>query len=292
MIPSHFNYSTLVVQAANGSSVTGHCSDTTQHLDAWSTCSSPASSVLFDGVIPTLTALDGDTWASQLMILQRPLIGSYSFSVYSSFANASWIRRVEVVMLNCPQWGTAVDSIRIEFQYPGSRSYRNSRNGFPSVISCDSLVKVCIPVDIHDSALTGIKLDFYTWDNDRDQFYKVHLAEVSFYEDASPCPPFTIIPGNLTPPQGSYNFCQGVNMWPSQLYCMHQIGSYCMHIPIIMCDNPQPRNSYYLQVDIVMSTYNYMYMHACKAAKMYHVNSIWGGPLPLSKYISFCVLIN
>ena len=117
VIPSHFNFSTLVVQAVNGSSATGHCSDVTPNIDSYSTCSSPASSVVFDGVIPTLTALDGNTWARQLMILRVPMFGSYSFYIYPSFTNAS-IRRVELVLFNCPQWGTAVHWITVAFLYP------------------------------------------------------------------------------------------------------------------------------------------------------------------------------
>ena len=195
VIPSHFNYSTLGVQAVNGSSATGHCSDITLNLDYYSTCSSPASSVLFDGVIPTLTALDGNTWARQLMILQRPMFGSSSFYIYSSFIN-SWIRRVEVMLFNCPQWGTAVNRISIAFLYPEYSYYRDSISAYLTVFSCDTLVKVCVPFDT-SSAPTAIRLSFST-----NSYYKVHLAEVSFYEDSSPCPPFTIIPGNWTPPQG------------------------------------------------------------------------------------------
>ena len=195
VIPSHFTFSTLGVQAANGSSATGHCSDVTPNIDSSSTCSPPASSVLFDGVIPTLTALDGNTWARQLMILQRPSFGRSSFSMGLSFANA-WIRRVEVVLFNCPQWGIAVNRISIGFLYLGNSYYTDYAYGSPTVFSCDSLIKICIPLEI-SSAPTKIRLNFDTYYN-----YKVHLAEVSFYEDSSPCPPFTIIPGNWTLPQG------------------------------------------------------------------------------------------
>lgn len=85
MFPSHFNFSTLGVAAVNGSSATGGCSDVTLHLDSFSTCANPTSSVLFDGIIPTLTALDGDAWASQLLILQEPIIGRYSFVIDFDF---------------------------------------------------------------------------------------------------------------------------------------------------------------------------------------------------------------
>ena len=203
VIPSHFNFSTLGVLAVNGSSAIGHCPDVTPNIDSFSTCSSPASSVLFDGVIPTLTALDGNTWATQLMILQSSLYGSSSFHIYSSFANTS-IGRVEVVLFNCPQWDISVYSIHVAVLHSGYFSYDNAiyydyhTIAYPTVFSCDSLVKVCIPLNT-TSALTGIRLYFET-------FHYNNNTEVSFYEDSSPCPPFTIIPGNWTPPQGSYNY--------------------------------------------------------------------------------------
>ena len=196
VIPSHFNFSTLGVLAVNGSSATGHCSDVTLNLNTLSTCSSPASSVLFDGVIPTLTALDGNTWARQLMILQQPLYGSSQYYVTSSFASIHHIRRVEVVLFNCPQWGTVARNINTNFLRTdiSYSSYKSAHsNVYPTLFSCDSLVKVCIPVDFNS---TVIRLRFSPY------YSKVYLAEVSFYEDPFPCPPFTIIPGNWTPPQG------------------------------------------------------------------------------------------
>ena len=99
------------------------------------------------------------------------------------------------MLFNCPQWGTAVHRINVDFAYPGY--------AYPTVFSCDSLVKVCVPLDT-SSAPTRIRLAFDTYSNN--EYYKVNLAELSFYEDSSPCPPFTIIPGNWTPPQGSYNY--------------------------------------------------------------------------------------
>ena len=222
VIPSHFNYTTLAVLAANGSSATGNCPD----VPSWftvATCSSPASSVLFDGVIPTLTALDGNTWARQLMILQRAIFQSYdSFRIFSSFANARRIRRVEVVLFNCPQWGTAVHTIYVTFLYPGYSSYEDSTSSRITVISCDSLVKVCIPVDT-TSVSTAVRLSFGNINN-------VHLAEVSFYEDSSPCPPFTIIPGNWTPPQGINNYVHVVRVVYDDIMTMHALPQQCYPI--------------------------------------------------------------
>ena len=55
--------------SVNGSSATGNSSNYTSGA-----CNDPASSVLFDGHIPTLTGLDGDMWASQLLTIQEPSV--------------------------------------------------------------------------------------------------------------------------------------------------------------------------------------------------------------------------
>ena len=53
--------------------ITGNCSDFVPGptIGGLSRCDAPDSSVLFDGNIPTLTGLDGDMWASQLLTLQK-----------------------------------------------------------------------------------------------------------------------------------------------------------------------------------------------------------------------------
>ena len=72
----------------SGSSATGHCSSVSSD-GVRSTCTDPTSSVLFDGVIPTLTGLDGDMWASQLLTLQRAT--SIRATVLFDFTNtAGW----------------------------------------------------------------------------------------------------------------------------------------------------------------------------------------------------------
>ncbi len=56
------------------SSATGHCSDVS---DSGRVCNTPRSSVLFDG-IPTLTGLDGNMWATQLLTLNTSTSSSTS----------------------------------------------------------------------------------------------------------------------------------------------------------------------------------------------------------------------
>ena len=88
----------------SGSSETGHCSNV---YDSGRVCNAPHSSVLFDG-IPTLTGLEGDMWASQLLTLNT---STSSASITFSFTNPTdrngrtifaGVEVIEVVMFNCP----------------------------------------------------------------------------------------------------------------------------------------------------------------------------------------------
>ena len=91
-----------------GSSETGRCSDVS---DSGRVCNAPCSSVLFDG-IPTLTGLEGDMWASQLLTLNT---STSSASITFDFTNPTdrigqveyyaGVSVIEVVMFNCPATG-------------------------------------------------------------------------------------------------------------------------------------------------------------------------------------------
>ncbi len=50
--------------SVNGSSRDGNC-----NLTLTARCNEPTTSVLQDGIISTLTGLDGDMWASQLLTI-------------------------------------------------------------------------------------------------------------------------------------------------------------------------------------------------------------------------------
>ena len=85
-----------------------------------SRCDAPTSSVLFDGNVPTLTGLDGDMWASQLLTLQLlPSTSESRREFIFDFTRTSpsfRVERVELVMFNCPEWGIAVQNIRLSIQ--------------------------------------------------------------------------------------------------------------------------------------------------------------------------------
>ena len=170
--------------SVNGSSATGNCSD----IDPGTTigqrlrCDAPTSSVLFNGNIPTLTGLDGDMWASQLLTLQTTTASRRD--IISQVPSV--VARVELVIFNCPEWGISTQTIRLATATTtgGMRSPPESFN-VPTITSCDSLVRTCIARSITQPVIV---LEFIpptdsTW---------THLAEVTFYGTGS-CTPDIII---------------------------------------------------------------------------------------------------
>ena len=172
--------------SVSGSSATGHCSNVSNAGAKSITCSDPTSSVLFDGVIPTLTGLDGDMWASQLLTLQKNTLGptvTFDFTGTQDYVGLSG--RLEVVMFNCPEREISASTIRV----PISSSPSGNTTSFMvvniDITSCDSLVRVCTPI-------ITVQPSIYLQFPDSDMVY---LAEVTFYaaSNASTCPPDTII---------------------------------------------------------------------------------------------------
>ena len=146
-VPASFNFPTAETVSVNGSSQDGSCSTTitAPSIFRLSKCLTPTSSVLFDGNIPTLTGLDGDMWASQLLTLQihneerRDII-----SDFTDTSNYTGVDRVELVMFNCPEWGVSVRDIQLLVAPTLDALLSVSMTFSPNITSCDSLVRVCI----------------------------------------------------------------------------------------------------------------------------------------------------
>ena len=172
----------------SGSSAAGNCSSVTS-TGVISTCTDPTSSVLFDGVIPTLTGLDGDMWASQLHTLQRTTSTRatilFDFTSTPGYVGLSASGRLEVVMFNCPEKGISASTIRVSTSLSPSVSPTPLMNVNIDITSCDSLVTMCTPIATTQPSIT---LEFATSD-------MVYLAEMTFYaaSSASTCPLETII---------------------------------------------------------------------------------------------------
>ena len=112
--PLRFSFTRVGVRAINGSMENGGCSDVVNSDENQVTCNSPTSSVLFDGVTPTLTELDGDTWAEQLMVLEdlSPTSLQFQFN-FICHPNYTGVTGVEVALFNCPEWQTGLEYIQL-----------------------------------------------------------------------------------------------------------------------------------------------------------------------------------
>ena len=162
----------------NGSSATGHCSSVSGNEDT-SACINPTSSVLFDGVIPTLTRLNGDMWANQLFTLN----GTGSTIEIAFAITISQLVRVEVIMFNCPEWRISVQSISLR----DNDGIVIGSSDLNSITSCDSLMRLCVPATAINPLVVTVQFDLDTGSN------WVHLAEVTFYDNSTTCPPDTLI---------------------------------------------------------------------------------------------------
>ena len=183
--------------AVNGSSSIGRCSNFIRsNLRKW--CLTPTSSVLFDGNVSTLTGLDSDMWASQLLTINTAANTAEITFDFTATPDYTRVRRVEVVMFNCPEWGISLRLIQLlsATSRSGSRNFATSIS--PTTTSCDSLVRVCLYYNVSSTrqVLTLVFTPLLTsnW---------VHLAEVTFHVNGSTCQPDTIItppPTTTTPP--------------------------------------------------------------------------------------------
>ena len=85
--------------AVNGSNSTGRCSNIIRSTTR-QTCTTPTSSVLFDGNVPTLTGLDGDMWASRLLTINTTANTAEITFDFTATPDYTGVERVEVVMLS------------------------------------------------------------------------------------------------------------------------------------------------------------------------------------------------
>ncbi len=153
-----------------GSSATGHCSDVS---DSGRVCNTPRSSVLFEG-IPTLTGLDENMWATQLLTLNTSTSTSITFN-FNEIANYVGVGTIEVVMFSCSMRGIGINSISIR---SSDDSPIGTINDIPQ--SCEYLVRACIS-DGFTTTEPIFSLNF------NDALQRVYLAEVTFYINSRAC---------------------------------------------------------------------------------------------------------
>ena len=168
--------------SVNGSSATGNCSNY-----ANGACNDPASSVLFDGHIPTLTGLDGDTWASQLLTIS---ISSPLIQIVFNFVDNPGVEAVEVVAFSCLEWGITAREINLAVNPSNLHVVAtNFISADSSYRSCEHLVRYCIQGETTHRVLI-LQFNLISTND------WLHLAEMRFHTNSSACPHDTII----TPP--------------------------------------------------------------------------------------------
>ena len=157
--------------------VNGNCSLQVLAFIGTETCFNPTSSVLLDGVVPEFIDKEDDMWARDLFTLQSTTSNSSNIPFIFNIPDNTGVGRIEVVLFQCPQCGIYVDSISIT---DIDNTVLGSTN--LSLSSCDSLVRVCIEVDIQGifeflSAIFSSPASFTT--------AQAYIAEVTFYNSSS-----------------------------------------------------------------------------------------------------------
>ena len=148
-----------------------------------------------DGIVPTLTDLEGDVWADQLVTASSPPgEPNEVISIDVAFPNeASSVGQrvdfIDVVMFNCPEWSIGARVITITGD-PRSGAGTNTLGLVPVTSeSCERLVHSCVPIstDIF-SEFTLLHLNFLSF-IDPGNFTErwVHIGEVIFIRDGE-CP--------------------------------------------------------------------------------------------------------
>ena len=178
----------------NGSDRLGGCRPVAARVETFNDgatrilCTFPPQLVIFDKIWPRLTNLGGMEWARGFLTLRAPSVAAMNFDLRGRIYDS--ISRIEVIMFNCPWWGIGAEAITLYI--PASSHAIGGTNLVrvtPTIASCNSLVRVCIPCTRCNNTERALGLEFYTgsltsW---------IHLAEVMLKTDDGSCPPDIVI---------------------------------------------------------------------------------------------------
>ena len=179
VFPISYNLSTKAV-SVKGSSINGSCSNLTM---SGMLCNDPRNSVLFDGVIPTLTGFGGDMWARKLLTFR----GSMDPPPRMTFNFSNPVRALEVVVFNCPSM--EIGTTGIDIIGDGG----TIRHIAVRASSCQHFVRSCTNEEFFTSS-SFITLEFSS------NNHWIYLAEVVFYGINRKCDagPITTLISNIT----------------------------------------------------------------------------------------------
>ena len=188
-VPDSYTLSSSEIVSVNGSTQDGHCNGTTLVSPGMVECPMlRTNSFLYDGVIPTLTRLDGSEWASGLLTLNTSAASTRITFNFTNTPAYGGVESVRVVMFKCPQWGIGTSNIGILGAGGSSTDIFLGRIIPAMPTSCDSLVSMCT-TDIR-TTLRIISLQFILADDS----HLVYIAEVAFFSNAGRmCKPNAIL---------------------------------------------------------------------------------------------------
>ena len=166
MVPSSYLSNVLSV-SLNGSHVGGGCPVITVRNGDF--CMAPTSSVLFDGVIPTIN--NSTMWAGQLLTFN---ITSNSLSITFTFMPPTGVSGIEIVIFNCPsRYHTITTGIVVK----GNEIVLEEFN-ITGYTSCDHVIRICTS-DGFSTSSNNIKIEFIS--EKGPSVYFLYLAEITFY---------------------------------------------------------------------------------------------------------------
>ena len=212
VFPGEYGLSNNII-SESGSSATGFCSSLE---DSGRVCNAPNISVLFDG-IPTLTGLDGDMWARQLLTFNTSVSSaSITFNFTTATDNIgiityTQVETIEVVMFNCPMRGIGTHNIAVLAGGILTDTISIST-------SCNYLVRACVDATLSTTSPI-ITLNF------NNMYQRLYVAEITFYSSRtrqfSPVGPITtsiITTTTSVTTSGNFQwFCCMICIWISSL---------------------------------------------------------------------------
>ena len=132
-------------------------------------CRDPASSVLFDGVIPIIN--NSTMWAGQLLTFS--MLSNTALSITFTFMPPTGVSGIEIVMFNCPsRYHTRTTGIVVK----GNEIVLEEFN-ITGYTSCDHVIRICTS-DGFSTSSNNIKIEFI---REKGPLYFLYLAEITFY---------------------------------------------------------------------------------------------------------------
>ena len=166
VFPSSY-FSSILSVSLNGSHMGGGCSIAI--VADGELCRAPASSVLFDGVIPIIN--NSTTWARQLLTFNT---NSNTALFIFAFMPPTGVSGIEIVMLNCPsRYHTRTTGIVVKDNELVLEEFNITR-----YTSCDHVIRICTS-DGFSTSSNNIKIEFIK--EKGPSVYFLYLAEITFY---------------------------------------------------------------------------------------------------------------